>query len=67
VGRVEFYTYELGGMRIRRPTWRRFLRDIDAFVFVIDSAEVSRLHESKEELEVRFLSLSSSSLCFFRL
>ena len=42
--------WDIGGQRTIRPYWRNYFENTDALVYVIDSADESRLVEAKDEL-----------------
>jgi len=50
VGNVKFRAWDLGGHRQVRAWWRDYFNEADAIVFVVDSADVDRLSEAREEL-----------------
>ena len=48
VGRVKFRTWDLGGHLQVRSFWKEYLVDIDAIVFVVDSADRDRMEEARK-------------------
>jgi GTPase SAR1 family protein len=43
-------TGDVGGQRTLRPYWRNYFERTDAVVWVVDSGDVERLRDCKEEL-----------------
>jgi len=50
MGNIKFRTYDLGGHEIARRLWRDYYAQVDAVVFMIDTAARERFAESKVEL-----------------
>lgn len=48
--KMEMTFWDVGGQTKLRPLWRHYYRGTDALVFVVDSADVDRLTEAREEL-----------------
>ncbi|XP_060588179.1 ADP-ribosylation factor 3-like [Ruditapes philippinarum] len=42
--------WDMGGQDRMRPLWRMYLRGTDGVIFVVDSADLERIQEAKEEL-----------------
>lgn len=42
--------WDMGGQERMRPLWRMYLRGTDGVIFVVDTADLERLHEAKDEL-----------------
>ena len=51
LGGVHFQGMDLGGHEAVRYLWTQYFIEHDAIVFVVDSADVQRFEEAKEELE----------------
>ncbi len=43
--------WDIGGQKSIRPFWRNYFEETDAIVWVIDSADASRLGDCRRELE----------------
>jgi len=48
--RMDMSVWDVGGQTKLRPLWRHYYRNTDALIFVVDSADVDRLAEAREEL-----------------
>lgn len=47
---VRMTVWDVGGQDKIRPLWRHYFMGTDAVIFVVDSADRTRLHEAREEL-----------------
>eukprot|EP00128_Syssomonas_multiformis_P015517 Colp12_sorted_trinity150504_noHs@6123 len=43
--------WDVGGQHKIRPLWKHYYQNCDAVIFVVDSADVDRMAEAREELE----------------
>uniref|UniRef100_A0A8C8SMM8 ADP-ribosylation factor-like protein 11 n=1 Tax=Pelusios castaneus TaxID=367368 RepID=A0A8C8SMM8_9SAUR len=50
-GRISFTLWDVGGQDKLRASWKDYLEDTDALIFVLDSADKTRLPEALAELE----------------
>mmetsp|Transcript_2380 Transcript_2380/g.2663 ORF Transcript_2380/g.2663 Transcript_2380/m.2663 type:complete len:189 (+) Transcript_2380:25-591(+) len=50
VGNVTFHAWDLGGHETVRNIWQDYYPEADAIVFVVDSADPSRMAEAKKEI-----------------
>ena len=48
LGNVRFVAHDLGGHKAMRKIWKQYMPGVDAIVYIVDSSESNRLHESKE-------------------
>lgn len=49
--RCQLNFWDIGGQKSIRPFWRNYYEETDAIVWVIDSADASRLDDCRRELE----------------
>ncbi|KHC44131.1 small GTP-binding protein domain [Candida albicans Ca6] len=47
---VSFAVWDCGGQERIRPLWRHYFTGTNALIYVVDSSDVDRLEESKQEL-----------------
>ena len=47
---IEFMVWDMGGQDAIRPLWRHYYQNVQALIFVVDSADAERLEEAREEL-----------------
>jgi GTP-binding protein SAR1 len=50
IERLKFRAWDLGGHEAVRNLWQEYFVEVDAIIFVVDTADVERLDEAKEEL-----------------
>jgi small GTP-binding protein len=48
---ISFLLWDVGGQDKIRSLWRHYFADTDAVIWVLDSSDVQRVAESKEELQ----------------
>jgi len=48
---ISFTVWDVGGQTKIRPLWHHYFEKTDAVIYVVDSADGTRLAEAKEELE----------------
>eukprot|EP00696_Hemimastix_kukwesjijk_P004100 gnl/Hemi2/15050_TR5086_c0_g1_i1.p1 gnl/Hemi2/15050_TR5086_c0_g1~~gnl/Hemi2/15050_TR5086_c0_g1_i1.p1 ORF type:complete len:192 (+),score=81.99 gnl/Hemi2/15050_TR5086_c0_g1_i1:116-691(+) len=51
-GNLKFKTFDMGGHDTARKLWKQYCQNVDAIVFLVDSAARERFPESKKELDV---------------
>eukprot|EP00019_Armaparvus_languidus_P010919 CAMPEP_0168580494 /NCGR_PEP_ID=MMETSP0420-20121227/832_1 /TAXON_ID=498008 /ORGANISM="Pessonella sp." /LENGTH=134 /DNA_ID=CAMNT_0008614625 /DNA_START=794 /DNA_END=1198 /DNA_ORIENTATION=+ len=51
IGNIKFNTYDLGGHETARRLWSDYCQQVDAIVYLVDSAAQDRFEESKIELD----------------
>ena len=48
---LKFNVWDLGGQQAIRQHWRNYYANLDCIIFVIDSADRTRMDECAEELQ----------------
>ncbi|KAG7096503.1 ADP-ribosylation factor-like protein 2 [Marasmius oreades] len=66
-GKYTLNIWDVGGQRTLRPYWRNYFEQTDALVWVVDSGDLMRMRDCKEELHSLLLEdrLSGASLLIF--
>ncbi len=49
---LKFQVWDLGGQTSLRPYWRCYYQDTNAVIYVVDSADSSRMEVAKQELDL---------------
>lgn len=52
IGNVRLQAWDLGGHEEVRHIWQEFYVQVDAIIFVVDSADYERIQEAKHELHI---------------
>lgn len=47
---MDLECWDIGGLDKMRPLWRQYSRDSDAFIFVVDTADLPRMKLAADEL-----------------
>ncbi|RCN51764.1 hypothetical protein ANCCAN_02124 [Ancylostoma caninum] len=47
---VSFTVWDVGGQQRIRALWKYYFRDTEALIFVVDSADLERLEEARQEI-----------------
>lgn len=57
-GRVSLKVWDIGGQPRFRNMWERYCRNVNAIVFMVDSADPSKIEDAREELQKLFANQS---------
>eukprot|EP00929_Paragymnodinium_shiwhaense_P113258 TRINITY_DN81516_c0_g1_i1.p1 TRINITY_DN81516_c0_g1~~TRINITY_DN81516_c0_g1_i1.p1 ORF type:complete len:183 (+),score=44.11 TRINITY_DN81516_c0_g1_i1:90-638(+) len=47
---IDFQVWDIGGQEKLRKLWRYYYQGTDGIIFVVDSSDVDRMHEARDEL-----------------
>ena len=47
IGNVKFNSYDLGGHKQARKTWRDYAGTVDGIIFMVDAADINRIPEAR--------------------
>jgi len=48
---INFNVWDVGGQDRMRPLWHSYYKDVQGVIFVVDSSDLDRLDEAREELD----------------
>ena len=51
IEKIRFQAFDLGGHELARQSWSDYYVDASAVVFIVDSADIARFNEAREQLE----------------
>merc|ERR1712078_391930 len=49
---ISFNVWDVGGQTKIRPLWRHYFQNTQGLIFVVDSNDRERIHETREELHI---------------
>ncbi len=50
LGNLQLQAWDLGGHQQARRVWQDYLVHVDGIVFIVDAADIERIHEARKEL-----------------